>query len=108
MDGNLLIASCPCLYRSLALRRVVFSCAFNERAGGEGEIAGWQGPHRGASRASLSVLYMREKFGNVYPESIGHAENDDGFDLFQPYGIIENPPFEIPEWTNRSASGTRG
>lgn len=39
---------------------------------------------------------MREKLGNVYPESIGHAENDDGFDLFRPYGIVENPPFEIP------------
>ena len=28
-----------------------------------------------------------------YPESVGHAENDNGFDLFEPYGIIENPPF---------------
>ncbi len=41
-------------------------------------------------------VYMREKFGSVFPEGIGHAENDNGFDLFRPYGVMENPPFEIP------------
>jgi hypothetical protein len=51
--------------------------------------------------ASNRFVYMREKFGNVYPESIGHVENDDGFDLFRPYGIVENPPFEIPKRTDR-------
>lgn len=40
-------------------------------------------------------IYMREKFGSVFPESISHAENDNGFDLFKPYGVLENPPFEI-------------
>jgi hypothetical protein len=42
-------------------------------------------------------VYMREKFNSVFPEGIGHAENDNGFDLFRPYGILENPPFEIPQ-----------
>jgi len=51
--------------------------------------------------AANRFVYMREKLGTVYPESIGHAENDDGFDLFRPYGIIENPPFEIPRRTDR-------
>jgi hypothetical protein len=41
-------------------------------------------------------VYMREKFGHVYPEDICHAGNDNGFDLFQPYALMENPPFEIP------------
>jgi hypothetical protein len=58
--------------------------------------------------ATNHFIYMREKFGSVYPESIGHAENDDGFDLFQPYGTIENPPFDIPQRTDRSATGERG
>ena len=46
--------------------------------------------------ASDRFVYMREKFGSVFPEGIGHTENDNGFDLFQPYGVLENPPFEIP------------
>jgi hypothetical protein len=41
-------------------------------------------------------IYMREKFGYVYPEDICHAGCDNGFDLFRPYGLVENPPFEIP------------
>ena len=51
--------------------------------------------------ATNRFVYMREKFRYVYPESIGHAENDNGFDLFRPYGILENPPFEIPQLTDR-------
>ena len=39
---------------------------------------------------------MRQKFGSVFPEDICHAENDDGFDLFEPYALLENSPFEIP------------
>jgi hypothetical protein len=39
---------------------------------------------------------MRHKFGDVFPEDICHAGNDDGFDLFEPYAIVEDPPFEIP------------
>jgi hypothetical protein len=46
--------------------------------------------------ATNRFVYMREKFGSVFPEGIGHAENDNGFDLFKPYGVLENPPFEIP------------
>jgi hypothetical protein len=41
-------------------------------------------------------VYMREKFGSVFAEDIGHAENDDGFDIFEPYTLMEIPPFEIP------------
>jgi hypothetical protein len=47
--------------------------------------------------ATNRFTYMREKFGRVFPEGIGHAENDNGFDLFKPYGILETPPFEIPQ-----------
>jgi len=46
--------------------------------------------------ASDRFVYMREKFDSVFPEGIGHAENDNGFDLFRPYGIMNEPPFEIP------------
>jgi len=48
------------------------------------------------SSSKNNFVYMREKFGHVYAESIGHAENDNGFDLFKPYALMENPPFEIP------------
>lgn len=41
-------------------------------------------------------IYMREKFGRVFPETIGHIENDDGFDIFEPCGEYLSPPFEIP------------
>jgi hypothetical protein len=47
--------------------------------------------------ATNRFVYMRRKFSSVFPESIGHAENDDGFDMFRAYGVLENPPFEIPE-----------
>jgi hypothetical protein len=41
-------------------------------------------------------IYMRCKFNSVFPESIGHHKNDDGFDLFRAYHTCESPPFEIP------------
>lgn len=47
--------------------------------------------------ATNRFVYMRLKFTSIFPESIGHAENDDGFDMFRPYGVLENPPFEIPQ-----------
>ena len=40
--------------------------------------------------------YMREKFGHVYPEAIGYWLEGHHFDEFQPYGKLDNPPFEIP------------
>jgi hypothetical protein len=41
-------------------------------------------------------VYWRQKFGSVFAEDIGHRENDDGFDIFEPFAIVEDPPFEIP------------
>lgn len=41
-------------------------------------------------------IYMRTKFGSTFAEDICHEGNDNGYDLFQPYGIMQNPPFEIP------------
>ena len=45
-------------------------------------------------------VYMREKFGHVFPEDIGYwVEAQPGehrFDEFRPYARMENPPFEIP------------
>lgn len=41
-------------------------------------------------------VYMRNKFDRIFPEEIGHAAHDNGFDLFEPYGEYLNPPFEIP------------
>jgi hypothetical protein len=49
--------------------------------------------------ATNRFVYMREKFGAVFPEGIGHAENDNGFDLFKPFGLLETPPFDIPQLT---------
>jgi hypothetical protein len=52
-------------------------------------------------------IYWRQKFGNVYAEEIGHAGNDNGFDLFRPYGTLTVLPEgfkEIPlvlEWRTR-------
>jgi hypothetical protein len=36
-------------------------------------------------------VYMRHKFGTHFPETIFHPENDDGFDLFIPAGVEEQP-----------------
>ena len=45
-------------------------------------------------------VYMREKFGDVYPEEIGYwVEAQPGehrFDEFKPYCKSDSPPFEIP------------
>jgi hypothetical protein len=49
--------------------------------------------------ATNRFVYMRQKFGSVFPEGIGHAENDNGFDLFKPFGLLEAPPFDIPQLT---------
>ena len=40
-------------------------------------------------------VYIRTKFGNSYPEDINHPEDDDGYDLFQPYGLIEPTSGEL-------------
>jgi len=61
----------------------------------------YRGTCRNASFARYNAetgkfVYMRHKFGDVFPEDICHAGNDDGFDLFEPYAIVEDPPFEIP------------
>ena len=36
-------------------------------------------------------VYMRQKFGSIFPESIYHPEHDDGYDLFIPMGVEEQP-----------------
>lgn len=45
-------------------------------------------------------VYIREKFGYVYPEEIGYwieaKPGEHRFDEFRPYGKVESPPFEIP------------
>jgi hypothetical protein len=61
----------------------------------------YRGTCRNASIARYNAetgkfVYWRQKFGSVFPEDICHAGNDDGFDLFEPYAIVEDPPFEIP------------
>ena len=33
--------------------------------------------------------YIRSKFGERFPETINHPENDDGYDLFFPVGECE-------------------
>ena len=35
-------------------------------------------------------IYKRNKFGFIYDEDINHFEDDNGYDLFVPIGIIEN------------------
>lgn len=34
-------------------------------------------------------VYMRTKFSSVFPETINHPEDDNGFNLFIPVGIVE-------------------
>ena len=41
-------------------------------------------------------VYIRTKFGNVFPEDIEYWVEGHPLDEFKPYGKIENPPFEIP------------
>ncbi len=45
-------------------------------------------------------VYMREKFGFVFPEEIGYwieaKQGEFRFDEFKPFGKMENLPFEIP------------
>lgn len=41
-------------------------------------------------------VYWREKFRYCYTEAIGYWVEGHHFDEFQPYGKVENPPFEIP------------
>ena len=45
-------------------------------------------------------VYMREKFGNVYPEEIGYwievKPGEHRFDEFKPYGKMDEMLFEIP------------
>lgn len=38
--------------------------------------------------------YMRTKFGNVFPETISHPEDDNGFDLFMPVEEIQPDELE--------------
>ena len=61
----------------------------------------YRGHCRNASIARYNAetdrfVYMRHKFSTVFSEDIHHAGNDDGFDLFEPFAVVENPPFEIP------------
>ena len=45
-------------------------------------------------------VYMREKFGHVFPEDIGYwveaKPGEHRFDEFRPYALMDTPPFEIP------------
>lgn len=45
-------------------------------------------------------VYMRQKFGHVYPEEIGYwveaKPGEHRFDEFKPYGKLAVPVFEIP------------
>ena len=42
--------------------------------------------------ATDRFIYWRQKFGSVFAEDIHHAGNDDGFDLFEPHGVLETLP----------------
>lgn len=42
-----------------------------------------------------AFYYMREKFGNIFPERIFHPEDDNGYDLFIPYRQVEPTAEEI-------------
>lgn len=66
-------------------------------------------------------VYMREKFGEVYPEEIGYwieaQPGEHRFDEYKPYCKTDSPPFEIPlkaymtkeeiEERNRALSGNK-
>lgn len=39
--------------------------------------------------------YMREKFGNIFPEIIFHPEDDNGYNLFIPYRQVEPTAEEV-------------
>ena len=42
-----------------------------------------------------AFYYMREKFGNIFPERIFHPEDDNGYDLFIPFKQVKPTPEEI-------------
>jgi hypothetical protein len=41
-------------------------------------------------------VYLRRKFGDCFEEEINHFEDDDGYDLFQPYFEITEEFQKIP------------
>ena len=41
-------------------------------------------------------VYIREKFGSKFPETINHPEDDDGYDLFLPFSLIKSWK-DVPE-----------
>lgn len=34
-------------------------------------------------------VYMRAKLGSIFPEDIYHLEDDNGYDIFLPFGLAE-------------------
>lgn len=65
----------------------------------------YRGVCRNASEAvwhapTERFVHVREKFGYYFLESIGHPEDDDGFDFFVPEEAIEGrlPEKELREW----------
>ena len=54
----------------------------------------YEGKCRNASKAIWHAdrnvfVYMRNKFGSIFPEDINHFEDDDGYDLFVPLNEIK-------------------
>lgn len=56
------------------------------------KIGGWYtGSCRNSSIAQWigeEFIYIRNKFGDYFVESINHFEDDDGYDLFVPFKLI--------------------
>jgi Rad3-related DNA helicase len=48
------------------------------------DVAVWDETHQ-------LFWYMRTKFGDTFHENIRHPEDDDGFDLFIPVTVVDNP-----------------
>lgn len=40
--------------------------------------------------------YIRTKWGSSFPEDIEHPEDDDGFDIFVPVGVLDETPQTEP------------
>lgn len=75
-DNNLLI-----MKKDLKVNKFYYGNCRNS------SIAQWNGK---------KFTYIRRKFGDSFEEDINHFEDDDGYDLFEPYFEITEEFQEIP------------
>ena len=47
--------------------------------------------------AKNEFYYLRSKFGDTFVEATSHPQDEDHYDVFCVYALVETPEFSIPE-----------